>query len=98
MINNIGYNNRWIRLIKDIVFVGLGVWLVTRSSWLAVFIGVLGIFWYGRDAWYQAKVLWQEKHYRPAQPESGIKTEAPEDDKITVTNLSDAKEVDFEKE
>ena len=96
MINNIGYNNRWIRLIKDIVFVGLGVWLVTRSSWLAVFLGVLGMFWYGRDAWYQAKVLWQEKHYRPATdttPQS-----APRNDKITVTNPSDVKEVDYNKE
>ena len=96
MINNIGYNNRWIRLIKDIVFVGLGVWLVTRSSWLAVFLGILGIFWYGRDAWYQAKVLWQEKHYKPATdtpPQS-----APRNDKITVTNPSDVKEVDYNKE
>ena len=96
MINNIGYNNRWIRLIKDIVFVGLGVWLVTRSSWLAVFIGVLGIFWYGRDAWYQAKVLWQEKHYRPATDTTH--QSAPRNDKITVTNPSDVKEVDYNKE
>lgn len=90
---NFGYNNRWVRLMKDLLFIGLGVWLITRSSWLAVVVGVLAAFWYGRDAYFQAKALWQEKHYKPATP----KTE-PKEDKITVTNLSDAKEVNYEKE
>ena len=57
------YNNRTIRLIKDILFVALGMWLASRASFLAVLVGILAIFWYGRDAYYQAKVLWQEKHY-----------------------------------
>ena len=87
---NIGYNNRWVRLIKDILFVGLACWIITRSSVLAVIIGAIGIAWYGRDAYYQIKALWQEKTF---------KRQAPADDgKITVTNLSDAKEVDFKKE
>ena len=81
------YNNRTIRLIKDILFVALGMWLVSRVSFLAVLVGIIAIFWYGRDAWFQAKVLWQEKHYK--EPES----------KIGKINLgSDAKEVNFEKE
>jgi len=93
---NFGYNNRWIRLVKDLLFAGLGVWLITRTSILAVILGMLGVFWYGRDAYFQAKALWQEKHYKPAT-DNTPKTE-PKDDKITVTNLSDAKEVDFKKE
>ena len=47
---NIGYNNRWLRLAKDVLFVALAVWIATRHSILAVIIGVLGAFWYGRDA------------------------------------------------
>ena len=81
------YNNRTIRLIKDILFVALGMWLVSRASFLAVLVGIIAIFWYGRDAWFQAKVLWQEKHYKEPESKSG---------KINLG--SDAKEVNFEKE
>lgn len=97
---NIGYNNRWLRLVKDIIFVALAVWILTRQSIFAFIIGALGAFWYGRDAYFQAKALWQEKHYKaPEAPKDGHTTKAPADDgKVTVTNLSDAKEVDFEKE
>ena len=87
---NIGYNNRWVRLIKDILFMCLAGWILTRSSVVAVILGALGLAWYGRDAYYQIKVLWQEKHYKPRIEEN--------DDKVTITNLSDAKEVDFTKE
>lgn len=129
-----GYNNRWVRLVKDLLFVALCVWLVGRGNFFVMFFGAIGLYWYGRDAWFQAKALWQDKHYQPAGngagngngpgtgtgtgygtgPRTGTgtgngngnNTEAkakpdyrPEpDDKITVTNLSDAKEVDFEKE
>lgn len=98
---NLGYNNRWIRLIKDVLFVALSVWLILRSSILAVIIGILGLAWYGRDAYYQIKALWQEKTYRaPEPPKDGPTTQAPpaDDGKITVTDLSDAKEVDYTKE
>ena len=43
------YNNRTIRLIKDILFVALGMWLASRASFLAVLVGILAIFWYGRS-------------------------------------------------
>lgn len=88
---NFGYNNRWIRLVKDVLFAGLGVWLITHTSILAVVVGILATFWYGRDAYFQAKALWQEKNYKPATP----KTE-PKDDKITVSD--GAREVNYEKE
>lgn len=97
---NIGYNNRWIRLVKDLLFVALGVWLISRGGIFAVLVGIFALAWYGRDAWFQAKALWQEKHFVPKSDASrpGPTTTAPEDGKITVTNLSDAKEVDFKKE
>ena len=97
---NIGYNNRWVRLIKDILFMCLAGWILTRSSVVAVILGALGLAWYGRDAYYQIKVLWQEKHYKPRTENNtaGPTTQAPADDKVTITNLSDAKEVDFTKE
>ena len=94
---NFGYNNRWIRLVKDLLFVGLGIWLITTGKILAVIIGVLGLYWYGRDAYFQAKALWQEKHYQPAT-DNTPKAEPKEDGKITVTDLSNTKEVNFEKE
>ena len=100
-MSNIGYNNRWIRMIKDLVFAAIGCWLIWRGGIFAVLLGVLALAWYGRDAYYQAKVLWQEKHYVPKNetPRPGPAPSAQaEDGKITVTNLNDAKEVEFEKE
>ena len=93
---NFGYNNRWIRLVKDLLFCALCIWFITMRRPFAVVVGVLGLTWYGRDAWFQIKVLWQEKHYKPATDTTP--KAAPKDDKITVTNLCDAKEVNFEKE
>ena len=91
----IGYNNRWLRLVKDILFVAVGVWLMTLPRFLARFVGALAIFWYGRDAYFQIKALWQEKHYR--EPQGPTVKPAPEkDDKITLS--PNAKEVDFKKE
>lgn len=96
---NLGYNNRWVRLAKDVVFVGVALWLVSHRSLLAVTVGLLAAFWYGRDAYYQAKALWQEKTFRPKEPAGGITTEPANDGKITITeNLSEAKEVEYEKE
>ena len=96
---NIGFNNRWVRLIKDILFVALACWILTRSSILALIIGVIALVWYARDAYYQILALWQEKHFTPRTPNDGPTTKGPSDDgKITVTDLSDAKEVDYKKE
>ena len=97
---NTGYNNRWIRLAKDLVFVALALLIAVRGRTVGFILGLLFGYWYGRDAYYQIKAIWQEKTYRAPQPEKtdGPTTKAPSDDKITVTNLQDAKEVDFEKE
>ncbi|MBP3202494.1 MAG: hypothetical protein J6M31_02680 [Bacteroidales bacterium] len=91
---NLAFNNRWIRIIKDVLFFGIAIWLVTRKSWLTVFAGVLAAYWYGRDAYYQLKALWQEKTFKPQEPEETRENKAP----IITENLADAKEVDYEKE
>ena len=89
---NFGYNNRWIRLVKDILFVAIALFLMVRGRIVGFIVGLLFAFWYGRDAWFQAKALWQEKTYKAPDPTPS----APADDKITL--YQDAREVDFEKE
>ena len=89
---NFGYNNRWIRLVKDILFVAIALFLMVRGRIVGFIVGLLFAFWYGRDAWFQAKALWQEKTYEAPDPTPS----APADDKITLSQ--DAREVDFEKE
>ena len=98
---NFGYNNRCVRLIKDVLFLALAVWAVSTGRFLAIALGLLFGWWYARDAWFQAKALWQEKHFVPKSERTteGPTTTQPQDDgKITITDLSDAKEVNFEKE
>ena len=99
-MTNIGYNNRWVRLIKDVLFVAVAAFIMVRGRTLGFVLGLLFAYWYGRDAYFQTKALWQEKTYQAPDRQSGNPSpQAPaQDDKITVTNLSDAKEVDFEKE
>ena len=99
-MTNFGYNNRWIRLVKDILFVAIAIFIAYRGRVFGLILGLLFGYWYGRDAYYQLKAIWQEKTYRAPQPEKtdGPVTQAPADDKITVTNLQDAKEVNYTKE
>ena len=83
-------------MAKDLLFAGIGFWLVWRGGIFASLLGIFALVWYGRDAYYQAKVLWQEKHFEP-RTEKNPSPSAPADNgKITVS--SGAKEVEFEKE
>ena len=98
---NFGYNNRWLRLVKDILFTGVAIWIMIRFGLLGAILGALAAYWYGRDAYFQIKALWQEKHYRPQeQPQKGgpSASQPADDGKIQITDLSGTKEVDFEKE
>ncbi|MBP3256706.1 MAG: hypothetical protein J6M23_01725 [Bacteroidales bacterium] len=98
-MTNIGYNNRWVRLVKDVVFAAVCCWLFTRKGLLPVLVGAAGLYWYGRDAYFQAKALWQEKTYKapPRQEQEGPTTQTtPQDGKITLS--SDAKEAEYTKE
>ena len=91
-MTNLGYNNRWIRLVKDVLFVVVAVFIMVRGRTLGLFLGALFAYWYGRDAYFQAKALWQEKTYKAPINEAP----SAKEDKISVSH--DAKEVDFEKE
>ena len=95
---------RLIRLAKDVVFVAIALFIMARGRTLGFILGLLFAYWYGRDAWFQLKAIRQEKNYREPQGSGGTTrperptTQAPPEDKIQATNLSDAKEVEFEKE
>lgn len=90
-----GDNKRGIRLIKDVLLLALSCWLVGSPRILPMLLGLFGLFFYGRDAWRQARALWQEK---TASPRNDSRPKGTDEEKITVTDLSDAKEVDYEKE
>lgn len=92
---------KW-QIFKDLCFTAAGVWMLTWDSFLARVLGLVLIIYYLRDVFLQIRVLrYQKRQERQerGQEDSGIETEPVQDDgKITVTDLSDAKEVDFRKE
>jgi hypothetical protein len=91
-----GYNNRWVRLAKDLVFAAIGFFFLWKGGFLMSLVGGFALIWYGYDAYNQAKVLWQEKHFVPGG-ETNPSPKAPSDNgRISVS--TDAKEVDYEKE
>ena len=47
---NFGYNNRWVRLVKDILFLAVAIWIMFRFRLLGAILGALAAYWYGRDA------------------------------------------------
>ena len=87
---------------KDLLFILIAFFLIVKGRFLGAVIGVLALVWYGRDFWYRAKALVpakeprRDKVERPDRPAD----DAPivDDGRIQVTDLSGAKEVDFEKE
>lgn len=99
-------NNRTIAILaKDLVFILVGCFLILRiRGFLGTVVGALAIIWYGRDLWYRGKAYLgsREPERDPVErPSSNARAEdAPiiDDGKIQVTDLSGAKEVDFEKE
>ena len=84
-----GYRDRKWRIVKDVCFVAVALVLVVKGRVFGIILGALAAFWYGRDLVWQVQALKAEK---PAKETPGDK------DKITITDLSDAKEVDYEKE
>jgi hypothetical protein len=95
---------RLIRLAKDVVFVAIALFIMARGRTLGFILGLLFAYWYGRDAWFQLKAIRQENNYRGPEPSSTgapqrPTTETPADDgKITITDLSNAKDAEFTKE
>jgi hypothetical protein len=95
-------------LAKDVLFVAVGCFLILRTGFLGTIVGALAVIWYGRDLWYRGKAWIGSKQperdtvERPsgASRDESRSEDAPiiDDGKIQVTDLSGAKEVEFEKE
>jgi len=96
--------NTLLVLGKDLLFIVLGFFLIVKGRFLGAVLGILAIIWYGRDMVYRAKMFLGTKEprrdtvERPVETRRTDDTPIVDDGKIQVTDLSDAKEVDFEKE
>ena len=93
----------WLTLGKDLLFMLIALFLIVKGRFLGAVIGVLALLWYGRDFSYRIKALAATKEpkrdvERQAEPKRTEDTPIVDDGKIQVTDLSGAKEVDFEKE
>ena len=97
-------NHTLLTLGKDLLFILLALFLIVKGRFLGAVLGVLGLVWYGRDLWYRGKAFLGTKEprrdtvERPSEPKRQEDTPIVDDGKIQVTDLSGAKEVDFEKE
>ena len=88
---------------KDLLFLLLGVLLIVKGRFFGAIVGGLMLLWYGRDFSLRIKALGQTKESRrdverPSEARRPEDTPVVDDGKIQVTDLSGAKEVDFEKE
>jgi hypothetical protein len=88
---------------KDLLFILVSLFLIVRVRRLGAVLGILGLVWYGRDFWFRLKALQASKEPKrePVErPSDARRPDTPivDDGKIQVTDLSGAKEVDFEKE
>ena len=88
---------------KDLLFLLLGVLLIVKGRFFGAVVGGPMLLWYGRDFSLRIKALGQTKESRrdverPSEPRRPDDTPVVDDGKIQVTDLSGAKEVDFEKE
>ena len=97
-------NHTLLILGKDLLFILVALFLVVRGRFLGAVIGILAILWYGRDFWYRVKYLLSAREPKrdtvehPAEPKRQEDAPIIDDGKIQVTDLSGAKEVDYEKE
>ena len=94
----------WLTLGKDLLFILIALFLIVKGRFLGAVIGVLALVWYGRDFSFRIKQLGAVKEpkrdgvERPTESKRADDTPIVDDGKIQVTDLSGAKEVDFEKE
>ena len=93
-----------LTLGKDLLFILVALFLIVKGRILGAIVGVLALLWYGRDFSFRIKQLGQTREpgrdpvERPTEPRRSDDTPIVDDGKIQVTDLSGAKEVDFEKE
>ena len=92
-----------LTLGKDLLFILVAIFLIVKGRFLGAIVGVLALLWYGRDFSFRIKQLgakepWRDGVERPSETRRADDTPIVDDGKIQVTDLSGAKEVDFEKE
>ena len=93
-----------LALGKDLLFILIALFLIVRVRRLGAVIGVLALIWYGRDFWYRVTYLVGTKEPKRDTVEHPAESKRQEDapivgdGRIQVTDLSGAKEVDYEKE
>ena len=92
-----------LTLGKDLLFILVALFLIVKGRFLGAVVGVLALLWYGRDFSFRIRQLGQTKESRrdverPSEPRRPDDAPVVDDGKIQVTDLSGAKEVDFEKE
>ena len=89
---------------KDLLFLLLGVFLIVKGRFFGAIVGGLMLLWYGRDFSLRIRQLGQTAEprrdpvERPSETKRTEDTPIVDDGRIQVTDLSGAKEVDFEKE
>ena len=96
-------NHTLLVLGKDLLFILVALLLIVKGRFLGAVFGLLALFWYGRDFWYRGKAFLASKPKndtveRKSEPRRAEDAPIVDDGKIQVTDLSGAKEVDFEKE
>ena len=92
-----------LTLGKDLLFILVALFLIVKGRFLGAVLGVLALLWYGRDFSFRIRQLGQTDESRrdverPSEPRRQEDAPVVDNGKIQVTDLSDAKEVDFEKE
>ena len=93
-----------LTLGKDLLFLLLGVFLIVKGRFFGAVVGGLMLLWYGRDFSFRIKQLGKTAEprrdpvERPSETKRTEDTPIVDDGRIQVTDLSGAKEVDFEKE
>ena len=93
-----------LTLGKDLLFILVAIFLIVKGRFLGAIVGVLALLWYGRDFSFRIRQLGQAKDSgrdsvkRPTDSQRSSDTPIEDNGKIQVTDLSGAKEVDFEKE
>ena len=94
----------FLTLGKDLLFILVALFLIVKGRFLGAVVGVLALLWYGRDFSFRIRQLGQsadskrDNMERPSETRRADDTPIVDDGKIQVTDLSGAKEVDFEKE
>ena len=94
-----GYTSRKSRTLKAVVVLVIGLLLLGTRMGFWIIVGGVFVFFGVRDLAVIAreKQIEKEKAVREQRTERPA-SESPEEGKITITDLSDAKEVDFTKE